>query len=73
MQKKQSIIIHGHSTSYTLEPEFIAELKSIAGTRQISVSSLVCEIDENRFDNTSLSSAIRVYILRWLKDQNSPT
>ena len=61
--KKISVSLSGHQTSITLEPEFIDVLKKIAIARDVSVASIICEIDNNRAPDTNLSSAIRVWIL----------
>jgi predicted DNA-binding ribbon-helix-helix protein len=60
--KKRSILISGHATSVTMEPEFWDALKTIASKNQKSINSLIAEIDSERGDN-NLSSAIRVYVL----------
>lgn len=59
---KQSVLIHGHSTSVSLEPEFWDALKRAAALRGVSLNALVAEIDENRPGN--LSSALRVFALK---------
>ena len=62
--KKYSVTIAGrHSTSFSLEEEFYAELKKIAAIRNISINELITQID------TNLSSSIRLYILRFLKSE----
>ncbi|MBC7908795.1 MAG: ribbon-helix-helix domain-containing protein [Rhodospirillaceae bacterium] len=61
MLKKRSIIIAGHATSVSLEPEFWDALKEIAEERALSLNQLVAEIDQGRAGN--LSSAIRVFVL----------
>jgi len=48
MLKKRSILIAGHATSVTLEPEFWDALKSAAEARGVSVNQLVAEIDQGR-------------------------
>lgn len=60
--KKRSILIAGHRTSVSLEPEFWEALKAIAGLRKTSVNQLITEIDAARSGN--LSSAIRVFVLQ---------
>lgn len=65
--KKHSIVISGHQTSLSLEPEFWEELKGIAAKEKISLAHLIEKIDNSR--NGNLSSAIRVYILRTLKQE----
>lgn len=64
--KKHSVVIAGHQTSVTLENIFWSELKKIARTDGKSLKALITEIDETR--TTNLSSAIRVYILRKIKN-----
>ncbi|WP_142849639.1 ribbon-helix-helix domain-containing protein [Telmatospirillum sp. J64-1] len=65
--KKRSVIIAGHATSVSLEAEFWDELKAIADRRGLSLNQLITEIDQARAGN--LSSAIRVFILRSLKEK----
>lgn len=59
--QKRSVIIAGHRTSVSLEPEFWSALKDIAHRRNKSINELVTEIDGQRRGN--LSSAIRVHVL----------
>ena len=66
MRKKSVIIAGRHSTSISLEEEFFTELKRIAAQRRLTVNALVTEIDEHR-TVSNLSSAIRIYILNYLK------
>lgn len=68
--KKKSVVIAGrHSTSISLEDEFLAELENIARQKGVSINQLVTEIDSKR-EHENLSSAIRIYILKYLKNQN---
>ncbi|MGN6449604.1 MAG: ribbon-helix-helix domain-containing protein, partial [Brucella intermedia] len=46
--RKHSVSIRGHATSYTLEDPFFELIEEIAGTREISVASLIAEIDSRR-------------------------
>ena len=64
---KHSVTLSGHQTSFSLEPEFWAELKKIATDKKIPLGVLITEIDNNRRGN--LSSAIRLYILNTLKQE----
>ena len=67
--KKLSVIIAGrHQTSISLEAEFIDRLKKIAQENNMTINQLVTEIDSKR-EHENLSSAIRVYILKHLKQQ----
>ncbi len=58
---KHSVILAGHKTSVSLEPEFWEGLKDIARARASTVNDVVAEIDRHRSGN--LSSAIRVHVL----------
>ena len=67
--KKISVIIAGrHQTSITLEEEFYEIFKKIAQKEQKSLSGLITEIDRTR-EQENLSSAIRVYILKYLQNE----
>ncbi len=63
--KKISVSLSGHQTSISLEPEFISALHEIAELRKTSIAKIIGEIDASRNINTNLSSAIRVWILRY--------
>ena len=69
MLKKSVVIANRHSTSISLEPEFMEELEAIARQKGLSVNQLVTEIDSKR-EHENLSSAIRIYILNHLKNTN---
>lgn len=59
--RKRSVLIAGHATSVSLEPEFWTALKEIAEARGTSLNRLIEDIDRRRQGN--LSSAIRVFVL----------
>lgn len=59
---KRSIVIAGHKTSVSLEDAFWSSLKEIAGSRQMTLSDLVSNIDSER-QYRNLSSAIRLFVL----------
>lgn len=65
--KKISVSLSGHQTSISLEDEFIIALREIAIQRGKSVAALIAEIDANRKLNDNLSSAIRVWILKYFR------
>ena len=62
--KKISVSISKHLTSFSVEQEFIDELKFIAKMRKITLAALVREIDETRDSKQNLSSAIRTFVLK---------
>jgi len=65
--KKISLIIAGkHMTSITLEEEFASALKQIALEKKQTINQIVTEIDATR-GIQNLSSAVRIYILRYFK------
>ena len=67
--QKRSVAIAGHRTSVSLEPAFWTRLREIAGARGVTLSGLIAEIDAEREGN--LSSAIRVFILDWVRNRPS--
>jgi predicted DNA-binding ribbon-helix-helix protein len=70
--RKHSATLHGHRTSFSLEEEFFEDLKSIAAERQISLAALIAEIDDGRDADSNLSSALRLYVLGWVKAHGAP-
>jgi len=67
--KKYSVIIAGqHSTSISLEEDFYQVLLDIAKEKNTTPFALITEIDLAR-TTPNLSSAIRVYILKYLQDK----
>lgn len=70
MKKLSVIIANRHSTSISLEPEFIEELRNIASKSNMTINELITQIDSER-QQENLSSAIRVYILKQLKKTNN--
>jgi predicted DNA-binding ribbon-helix-helix protein len=66
---KRSIYIDGHKTSVSLEDAFWNALREIAHERGETVSHLIEGINVDRqFDN--LSSALRVFVLEYYRDQH---
>lgn len=63
--RKRSVRLAGHKTSVSLEAAFWDELRAIAEARELSLNGLIGEIDLARSGN--LSSAIRLYVLDWLR------
>jgi predicted DNA-binding ribbon-helix-helix protein len=59
---KRSIVIAGHKTSVSLEDAFWTGLKDIAAARNMTLSDVVANIDEERRQG-NLSSAIRLFVL----------
>lgn len=64
---KRSVTIRGHRTSFSLERAFMDEIERIAADRQMPLAALVAAVDEERVDDTNLSSALRLYVLADLK------
>ena len=67
---KRSIVVAGHKTSVSLEDAFWNELRRIAGGRDATLSDLVTIIDADR-QHGNLSSAIRLFVLGFYRDQIS--
>jgi predicted DNA-binding ribbon-helix-helix protein len=71
MIRKHSATLHGHRTSFSLEDGFWDELKAIAVIRGVSLASLIAEIDDRRDSDSNLSSALRLHVLAWLKQDRT--
>lgn len=67
---KRSVVIAGHKTSVSLEDAFWKGLKEIASGRDMTLSDLVAAIDSER-QHGNLSSAIRLYVLDFYRNQLS--
>jgi predicted DNA-binding ribbon-helix-helix protein len=65
---KRSVVLAGHKTSVSLEDAFWKSLKEIAGYRHTTLSALLAAIDSDR-QHGNLSSAIRLFVLRFYRDQ----
>ena len=60
MIRKYSATLHGHRTSFSLEPAFHDELKAIAAERAMP-------LDDARGIEGNLASALRLHVLERLK------
>ena len=66
---KHSVTLKGHRTSVSLEDEFWQEFRALAAEKDMPINALVAEIDAERGMEIGLASAIRLYVLRSLKDR----
>ncbi|MCZ8178173.1 MAG: ribbon-helix-helix domain-containing protein [Rhizobium sp.] len=73
MIRKRSITLHGHRTSFSVEDAFLDELKTLATRRGLSFAGLIAEIDEARPLDSNLSSALRLFVLKELKQALAKT
>ncbi|RFC68192.1 MULTISPECIES: ribbon-helix-helix domain-containing protein [Mesorhizobium] len=64
---KRSVSIRGHRTSFSVEQPFFEALQEIAAVRGQAFAALIAEIDETRSRDTNLSSAIRLYVLEYMR------
>ena len=67
--RKHSVSIRGHKTSYSLEQPFFDELVHIAASRDLPLAALIADIDAQRPRGANLSSAIRLYVLDWVRQR----
>ena len=58
---KHSVVVEGHKTSISLEPEFWQAFTAICRGQGTTVTRKIQEIDAAR--TTNLSSAIRLFVL----------
>ncbi len=70
MRKKSVLIAGRHATSICLEDEFFEALQLIAAEQNISLNQLVTNIDKER-STSNLSSAIRLYILKYYQNKSA--
>jgi predicted DNA-binding ribbon-helix-helix protein len=63
---KRSIVVDGHKTSVSLEDEFWDGLREVADRENVSLSTVVGQIDHDR-TSCNLSSAIRVFVFNRLR------
>ncbi|SDO96300.1 Ribbon-helix-helix domain-containing protein [Phyllobacterium sp. YR620] len=66
--RKRSVSIHGHRTSFSLEDAFYDLLLDIAKARNLTIAGLIAEVDGTRDRNSNLSSALRLYVLDWVRN-----
>ena len=62
---KRSVVLAGHKTSVSLEDAF---WRSLAAYQHVTLSALLVSIDSGR-DHGNLSSAIRLFVLNFYRDQ----
>lgn len=67
--QKRSVSLCGHKTSVSLEKAFWDILKEAADHRDLSLSQLIQEVDQER--QGSLASALRLYGLAYAVDKNT--
>jgi predicted DNA-binding ribbon-helix-helix protein len=65
---KRSVVLAGHKTSVSLEDAFWRSLKEIAAHQHVTLSALLASIDTDRHHG-NLSSAIRLFVLNFYRDQ----
>ncbi len=63
--RRRSFRLSGHRTSLSLERGFWEALKDIAAAEGRTMTSIIEEVDDAR--TGTLTSAVRVYILNWLR------
>ena len=66
---KRSIVIAGRTTSVSLEEPFWSAFKEIAKTRRTTLSELVHSIDAKIREGENLSSAIRLFVLDYYRQE----
>jgi len=69
---KRSLTLRGHRTSVSLEDAFWKEFCAIAARQGQPINALAAEIDAAR-DDIGLASAIRLFVLRDVKEQAHST
>jgi predicted DNA-binding ribbon-helix-helix protein len=62
-----NVTIAGHRTSLRLEPEMWDALKGICNRERLSIHEVCTRIDERRQDGTSLTSAVRTFMVKYFQ------
>lgn len=68
----KNITVRGHRTSIRLEPEMWAALKDIALREQTSIHNICSLISLRKLDETSLTAAIRVFLMLYYRAAATP-
>jgi predicted DNA-binding ribbon-helix-helix protein len=71
--RKRSIHLHGGKTSLSLEDESWSAFRQIAAARSQRLPDLIDTIDRERPQGLNLSSAIRLYVLRYFRNAAGPS
>lgn len=64
--KKRNVMIGGKRTSVTLEPQIWAILHDVAEEQKCTIHQLCSFINERKSEDSSLASAIRVFLISYL-------
>ncbi|UWQ80787.1 ribbon-helix-helix domain-containing protein [Leisingera sp. S132] len=67
--RKHSLTLRGHRTSVSLEDDFWDAFREIAVQEDRAINDLAAEIDETRGEDCGLASAIRLFVLRRLRER----
>jgi len=65
---KHSVTIARHRTSVSVEEPFWQALAEIAAAQRKTMTTLIAEVDRDRPAGVNLSSAIRLAVLAWYRD-----
>jgi predicted DNA-binding ribbon-helix-helix protein len=65
---KRSVVLAGHKTSVSLEPQFLEALREVATEQGTTLQDLVTSIDRDR-RHANLSSAVRLFVLNHYRTQ----
>ena len=65
---KRSVTIARHRTSVSVEEPFWQALAEIAAAQRKTMTTLIAEVDRDRPAGVNLSSAIRLAVLAWYRD-----
>jgi predicted DNA-binding ribbon-helix-helix protein len=63
----RTIYVHGHPTSVRIEPKWWAMLREIAGTRGVTIKSVIEEVIVTK-KQESLASALRFYVAQYFRN-----
>ena len=65
--KSRNVTVHGHRTSVRLEPAIWDAIKAISAWERLSTNEIVSAVALCRDDNSSLTSAIRIFVMAYFR------
>jgi predicted DNA-binding ribbon-helix-helix protein len=71
--RKRSIHLRGQKTSVSLEDEFWGALQEISVAKGERLPDTINTIDQSRPDGLNLSSAVRLFVLRYFRHAGPPS
>jgi predicted DNA-binding ribbon-helix-helix protein len=66
----RTIYVHGHPTSVRIEEKWWAMLREIAGTRGVTIKSVIESVIVSKDPKESLAAALRFFIAQYFRNRD---